>query len=155
MPKQKLIPIEEPLDENGEFEGVHESVFLSNLVNVGWVSKELTKRGHREERVMLPSLFEFEGLRTRLDGVEKEIAEIRTIIRETHHVETPGDKIYAKFRDSLEEEKMGKIAAIDLESGTIAGVGDTAAEAFHIAKEKTGRSKFAFKRIGSKYVYSI
>lgn len=68
---------------------------------------------------------------------------------------TKTDLIYEKFREELEKEHFGKIVAIDVDSETIVGIGDTVLEAYHKAREKSPKTKFSYKRIGYTYVYRL
>lgn len=94
--------------------------------------------------------------------MEAELSEIRKVIAELSerteirtHQPTKGDMIYMKVKSKLEEESNGKIAAIDLESEKVAGIGETLLDAYEHAKKATGRDKFFFKRIGSNNIHSI
>lgn len=89
-------------------------------------------------------------------GVKKEIAELRSLVLKPTTLEpTKGDEIYLTFKDELEKGHMGEVVAIDIESRTIAGIGDTVTEAYGKAKAKTGRTRFAFKRVGKPYLHAI
>lgn len=58
------------------------------------------------------------------------------------------DQIYARFKGKLEAEHFGKIVAIDTDLGEIVGIGDDIVDAYNTAKEKTSKTKFAFRRVG-------
>jgi len=59
-----------------------------------------------------------------------------------------GEKIYEENKKRLERESLGKIVAIEIETGKIAGIGDTIDEAYKIAIKKFPGKKFYFRRIG-------
>jgi len=59
-----------------------------------------------------------------------------------------GEEIYEKHREKLEKAHLGKIVAIETESGTIAGIGETLDEAYEKALKKHPNRKFYFRKIG-------
>ena len=63
------------------------------------------------------------------------------------------DQIYARFKEKLEAEHFGKIVAIDTDLGEIVGIGDDILDVYNKAKEKTSKTRFAFRRVGYPYVY--
>ncbi len=56
--------------------------------------------------------------------------------------------IYLVNKKELEKTSFGKIVAIDVKSGKIAGIGETLKEAYLQAEKKTGQKKFAFRKVG-------
>lgn len=62
------------------------------------------------------------------------------------------DQVYARFREKLEAEHFGKIVAIDTDLGEIVGIGDAVLDAYNKAKEKTSKTRFAFRRVGFPYI---
>ena len=95
-----------------------------------------------------------ETLEERVKRLEDEVRRLKTE-RKPSIKPTKADLIYEKFREELEKEHFGKIVAIDVDSETIASIGDTVLEAYHKAKEKSQKTKFSYKRIGYKYVYRL
>jgi hypothetical protein len=59
-----------------------------------------------------------------------------------------GEKVYEENKERLEKESLGKIAAIEIESKKIAGIGDTVDDAYKIAVKKFVGKKFYFRKIG-------
>lgn len=59
-----------------------------------------------------------------------------------------GEEIYEENREKLEKAYLGKIAAIEIESGTVAGVGDTLDEAYEEAVKKCPGKRFYFRKVG-------
>lgn len=68
---------------------------------------------------------------------------------------TEADYVYRLFKEELEKEHFGKIVAIDTDLKEIVGIGNTVLEAYKIAKEKTGKDQFDFRRVGYKYIYKV
>ena len=59
-----------------------------------------------------------------------------------------GEEIYEKNRERLEKAYMGKIIAIEIKSGTVAGVGEDLDEACEEALKKYPNKKFYFRKVG-------
>lgn len=59
-----------------------------------------------------------------------------------------GEEIYEKHREKLEKTYLGKIVAIETESGTIAGIGENLDEAYEKAAKKHPSKKFYFRKVG-------
>ena len=72
---------------------------------------------------------------------------------------TKGEEIYEENKEKLEKAYLGKIVAIEIESGTVAGVGDTLDEAYEEAVRKYPRKKFYFRKVGpcaaTSYLYFL
>ena len=70
-----------------------------------------------------------------------------------------GEEIYEENKEKLEKVYLGKIVAIEIESGTVAGVGDTLDEAYEEAVRKYPRKKFYFRKVGpcaaTSYLYFL
>jgi len=70
-----------------------------------------------------------------------------------------GEEIYEKNRERLEKAYLGKIVAIEIDSGTVAGVGDTLDEAYEKASKKRPGKKFYFRKVGpcaaTSYLYFL
>jgi hypothetical protein len=90
---------------------------------------------------------EIEDLKTRVGELERRVGRKR--------VPTKVDQIYELFRETLEKEQSGKIVAIDTESGQIVGIGNSILEAYDVARKKTGKNQFDFRRVGYKYVHRV
>lgn len=65
---------------------------------------------------------------------------------------TQADYIYNRFKKELERDHRGKIIAIDIDRGCIAGIGDTVDDTYEQAVKETGKEQFAFKRVGFSYL---
>jgi len=59
-----------------------------------------------------------------------------------------GEEIYEQNKEKLEKAYRGKIVAIETESGTIAGIGETLDEAYEKARKKYPGKKFYFRKVG-------
>jgi hypothetical protein len=59
-----------------------------------------------------------------------------------------GEEVYERNKKKLEKTYRGKIVAIETESGTIAGIGQTLDEAYEKAIKKYPRKKFYFRKVG-------
>jgi len=59
-----------------------------------------------------------------------------------------GEEIYEENRKKLEKAYLGKIVAIEIESGTVAGVGESLDEAYEIALKKHPGKRFYFRKVG-------
>lgn len=59
-----------------------------------------------------------------------------------------GEEVYEHNKEELEKTYLGKIVAIEIESGTIAGIGRTLDEAYEKAVKKHPSEKFYFRKVG-------
>jgi len=59
-----------------------------------------------------------------------------------------GEEIYEENRERLEKAYLGKIIAIEIESGTVAGLGENLDEAYEEALKKYPGKKFYFRKVG-------
>ncbi|RLI46085.1 hypothetical protein DRO69_03885 [Candidatus Bathyarchaeota archaeon] len=59
-----------------------------------------------------------------------------------------GEEVYEQNKEKLEKTHLGKIVAIEIESGAIAGIGSTLDEAYEKAIKKYPSKKFYFRRVG-------
>ena len=59
-----------------------------------------------------------------------------------------GEEIYEQNKEKLEKAYLGKIIAIETQSGTIAGIGESLDEAYEKALEKYPGKKFYFRKVG-------
>lgn len=59
-----------------------------------------------------------------------------------------GEEVYEKNREKLEKAYLGKIVAIEIESGAVAGIGASLDEAYEEALKKYPGKKFYFRKIG-------
>jgi hypothetical protein len=75
--------------------------------------------------------------------------------KETAEGMKKSDEIYSMFKEGLEKDYMGKIVAIDMKAEKIAGIGSSVIEAYNKAIENSDQKQFAFKRVGSNYLYRI
>jgi hypothetical protein len=57
-------------------------------------------------------------------------------------------EVYRKLRSELEKGYMGKVVAIDIEKGAIAGIGDDINEAYRSARKKYPNGAFYFRKVG-------
>lgn len=59
-----------------------------------------------------------------------------------------GEEIYEKNKAKLEKDYLGQIVAIEIESRTIVGVGESLDEAYAAALKKWPRKQFCFRKVG-------
>ena len=59
-----------------------------------------------------------------------------------------GEEIYEENKEKLEKTYLGKIVAIEIESGTVAGIGDNLDETYEKALKKHPDKKFYFRKVG-------
>jgi len=59
-----------------------------------------------------------------------------------------GEEVYERNKETLEKKHLGKIVAIETESGTVAGIGATLDEAYEKALKKYPGRKFYFRKVG-------
>jgi len=59
-----------------------------------------------------------------------------------------GEEIYNENKEKLEKAFLGKIVAIEIESGTIAGIGTSLDEAYEKALKKYPGKRFYFRKVG-------
>lgn len=59
-----------------------------------------------------------------------------------------GEEIYEDNKGELEKEHLGKVVAIEVESRTIAGIGENLDEAYEAAIKKHPGKRFYFRKIG-------
>ena len=95
-----------------------------------------------------------ENLEERVKCLEEEVSRLKKKQMPPRRP-TKADLIYEKFRGQLEEEYFGKIVAIDVDSGAVAGIGNTVLEAYQDARKKSSKNKFSYKRVGFPYVYRL
>lgn len=88
---------------------------------------------------------ELDALKQKVQELEKRVGGKREF--------TKADLVIEFKREELEKDHFGKIVAIDPDSMSIVGIGNSVLEAYREAKEKTGKDQFDFRRIGYKYVY--
>lgn len=93
-------------------------------------------------------------LEERVRKLEKELEQLKRQVK-VHKVYTKADIIYEKKKNELERKYFGKIVAIDTETEEIVGIGDTLLEAYEMAKKKTSKDKFSFRKVGYPYVYRL
>ena len=98
--------------------------------------------------VRTPDVYaELISLKKRVQELEKRVGGKRKL--------TGVDFAIESNREELEKKYFGKIVAVGTDSLEVVGVGDTILEAYNNAKEKTGKDKFDFRRIGYKYIYRV
>lgn len=59
-----------------------------------------------------------------------------------------GEEVYRKLRSELEKSHRGKVVAIDIEKGAIAGIGDDINQAYRSARKKYPNRAFYFRKVG-------
>lgn len=59
-----------------------------------------------------------------------------------------GEEIYEDSKRELEKKHLGKVVAIEVESRTIAGIGESLDEAYEAAIRKHPGRRFYFRKIG-------
>jgi hypothetical protein len=60
-----------------------------------------------------------------------------------------GEEVYERNKEKLEKAHLGKIVALETESGTIAGIGENLDQAYEKAIKKHPGKKFYFRKVGS------
>jgi hypothetical protein len=85
-----------------------------------------------------------------MESVQVELPEVRVV--DTRQIVEKGKAIYQQLREKLEEEYLGRFAAIDVESGDYF-VGKTLTEADKKAREKYPDRVFYAVRVGRPAVY--
>lgn len=96
-----------------------------------------------------------ESLEERVKVLEDEVRRLRKEHKPSTKRPTKADLVYEMFRGDLEKEHFGKIVAMDVDSETIVGIGNTVREAYNEARKKSSKTKFSFKRVGYPYVYRL
>lgn len=97
-----------------------------------------------------------ESLEERVERLEDEIRRLKKELSPSiRRTPTRADLIYEKFREELEKEHFGRIVAIDTDSESVVGIGNTVLEAYHEASKKSSKTKFSYKRVGYPYVYRL
>jgi hypothetical protein len=150
MPRssQRQIPILEFLKVDGDFVSIDRRETAMFRMLGTFFTEELDKAEQQ-------SAEDYDEIRGELVELREEVKDLRECIGVSRHRLTRGDRVYLKLRPRLEQEHKGKIAAIDLESEKVVGIGDSVLEAFEQAKKETGHDKFFFKRVGSDAIHSI
>ena len=59
-----------------------------------------------------------------------------------------GEEIYEENRKKLEKTYLGKIVAIEIESGTVAGIAESLDEAYEEALKRYPNKRFYFRKVG-------
>lgn len=90
----------------------------------------------------------------RVTRLEKEVSELKLLLNPRQKA-TRADKVYERFRETLERDHFGKIVAIDTTSEKVVGYGDTILEAFREAESETGKKRFSYRKVGYSYVYKL
>jgi len=96
-----------------------------------------------------------ENIEKRVKNLEKEIQNIKRNLAIIQEQPLESDRIYEKFKEELEKEHYGKIVAIDLESGNVAGIGNTILEAYKEARKKSKKTRFAYRKVGYPFIYKL
>jgi hypothetical protein len=95
-------------------------------------------------------------LEERVEYLEREIRRLKEKLQEKHSKKlTKADLIYEKYKEELEKKYFGKIVAIDVDSGTIVGIGDSILEAYEEARKKSKKRKFSYKKVGYPFVCKL
>lgn len=105
-------------------------------------------------RFLITPVEEESPLEKRVKCLEREVERLKTE-SEAKSLPSKADLVYLMFKDELEKEHYGEIAAIDVESKTIVGLGNSILEAYQKAKKKTGKKRFSYRRIGFPFVHRI
>jgi len=105
-------------------------------------------------RFAIASVEKESPLEKRVRCLEREIERLKTK-REVEALPSKADVVYLMFKEELEKEHYGEIVAIDVESEKIVGLGSSILEAYRKAKEKTGKKRFSYRRIGFPFVHRI
>lgn len=59
-----------------------------------------------------------------------------------------GEEIYEENKERLEKAYLGKIVAIEVESGKVAAIGESLDEAYETAVKKYPKKQFYFRKVG-------
>jgi len=59
-----------------------------------------------------------------------------------------GEEVYEEYRGKLEKTYLGKIVAIEIESGTVAGIAEGLDEAYEEALKRYPDKRFYFRKVG-------
>jgi len=90
---------------------------------------------------------------TRIERLERTVKELKR--KKEVEIPSKADLVYLKFKDELEKEHFGKIVAIDVNSESIVGIGDSILEAYKKAEEKTHEKQFSYRRVGFHFVHRL
>jgi len=70
-----------------------------------------------------------------------------------------GEEVYEENREKLEKSYPGRIVAIEIASGTVAGIGASLDEAYEEAVKKYPQKQFYFRKVGpcaaTSYLYVL
>lgn len=91
-------------------------------------------------------------LEERVESLEREVLELKERSRKEYSKPTKADLVYEIHKKELEKEHFGKIVAIDIDSGTVVGIGDSIREAYKDARKKSEKTKFSYKRVGYPFI---
>ncbi|MDG6989607.1 MAG: DUF2304 domain-containing protein [Nitrososphaerota archaeon] len=113
--------------------------FVFSFMFFAWITISTIMRARREQ--------------SQQNLTSRELALLRAEPVQTY---SQGDTVYEKLRPKLEKESFGKIVAIDVSKGDVAGVGDTVEEAYENARSNRPEVvQFHFRRVGNSFVDSF
>ena len=106
---------------------------------------------------VLVSSMEKNPLVKRIEYLEKTIRDLMRAHaqKEIEKVFSKADLVYYKFKDELEKEHFGKIAAIDVDSEKIVAIGNSILEAYSEAKKNSPKKQFSYRRVGFDFVHRL
>jgi hypothetical protein len=137
LAKEEPITIIVPTDPQKQLEAIYQltlNIWESTLEN-------------KDELQVIKE--ELNRLRDRLAELEK------STVKELEVERTEVDAVYELHRADLERKYFGRIVAIDTDTKSIVGIGDSILEAFKKAERKTRKDCFDYKRVGFDYIYDI
>jgi len=105
-------------------------------------------------RYLITSVEEESPLEKRVKCLESVVEKLKTK-KEVKALPSKADLVYLMFKEELEKEHHGEIVAIDVESEKIVGLGSSILEAYQKAKEKTGKKRFSYRRVGFPFVHKL
>lgn len=100
-------------------------------------------------------LNEVELLRSEVANLRRELAETTTMSVAYTTLRSQAEEYYDRHKVMLEKDHMDEIVAFDIDTGEIAGLGNTVREAYDNARRKISKEQFYFKRVGNKYLHRL
>ena len=101
------------------------------------------------------SIEDEDQLARRMENLERKVQELEKERESRIKLPLKTDLVYSKFQNELEKKYFGKIVAIDIETETIAGIGNSILDAYSDAKKKTRKEQFSYRKVGSTYVHRL
>jgi SPX domain protein involved in polyphosphate accumulation len=98
-----------------------------------------------------------DDLEDRVEVLESELSRLRAEKTNTQSfMEMEYETIYEEHKEELLKNNKGRVVAIDLESRSIAGIGNDIAEAYENARKTLPeKDQFYFRRVGKPYIQKL